>query len=300
MDYRPITDDELDELQEAVTAGATREQSRRLLAELRRAETERARLQNEHDALTVGRMQMRAALTDEIAAERRRADELQAWLDAIAVPREQVGAALREWIAGGDESDTFQSHCEQGLADFLATKLSFRVGDAVTNALDVDELRGAIAIAKDLGFEKIACNVNMVTALLDELELRRDERAANEVRDAEAAEGSTMAVFTNVTMRARYERSSGQLSVKVSACGEKKHEGVELVEVVPSTNCYADGSVLSVEINFKDGDKQTDRWSTEATFDRSADYVVLLYDDGASAPGMLRVKVLSVKPVDKV
>jgi hypothetical protein len=38
MDYRPITDDELDEFQEAVTSGATREQSRRLLAELRRAD----------------------------------------------------------------------------------------------------------------------------------------------------------------------------------------------------------------------------------------------------------------------
>jgi hypothetical protein len=128
-------------------------------------------LQSEHEAVMVGRMQMRAALLEEVAIERRRADELQSRIDSIAVPREQIDAALREWIAGGDELDTFQFHCGMGLADFLASKLSFRVGTFPTNATDVSEIRTAVSIAKDSGFELIACHVNALTRLLDEIEL---------------------------------------------------------------------------------------------------------------------------------
>ncbi len=99
-----------------------------------------------------------------------------------------------------------------------------------------------------------------------------------------------MAEFTSVTVTAWCERRGGKTTIKVDARGDTGHGGIVLVEVPPVNGCYRDGAVLCVEVKFDPKSGNHLRWPAEDTFDRSADYVVLLYNG----------HVLTAKPVDKV
>ncbi len=101
-----------------------------------------------------------------------------------------------------------------------------------------------------------------------------------------------MAIFSSVTVAATYERASRKVTVDVEACGELERPGIDLEEVKPSPDCYADGAVLCVKVVPKPPQSANSRcrWPRSATFDRSADYVVLMYEN----------RVLTVRPVEKV
>jgi len=88
-------------------------------------------------------------------------------------------------------------------------------------------------------------------------------------------EDTEMAHITTVRATPRYERASGQVTLKVDAHGEYERDGIELVEI-PSPDGYGvEGTILVIAIQFTQGNKKLRRWSDTKSFEHSADYVVL-------------------------
>ena len=106
---------------------------------------------------------------------------------------------------------------------------------------------------------------------------------------------NNMPAFTRLKVWARYERTTGKTFVKVEAWGDAGHGGITLAEVEPHPGCYQDTHVLCVEIKFDPYQGGAVPWSSrEKSFDGSADFVVVLYDEAS------KHRVLTVKPIDKV
>ena len=105
--------------------------------------------------------------------------------------------------------------------------------------------------------------------------------------------GEKMAKFTSVTVTAAYHRASGQVTLKVEAWGEDDGRGIELEEIQARSDCYRQGTVLCVQVKRKlSGEHEPQPWSAQATYNRSADFVVLQFGgDGY---------VMSAGPVDKI
>ncbi len=107
-------------------------------------------------------------------------------------------------------------------------------------------------------------------------------------------EDEKMATFTSVTVTARYDRAADTTTVKVTAWGDEAHGGIKLVEVEPVPGCYQDGQVLCVGVKFEPPTGRESRWVDTQSFNRSAEYVVLLYQRGSE------FWVLTARPVEKV
>jgi hypothetical protein len=98
-----------------------------------------------------------------------------------------------------------------------------------------------------------------------------------------------MAAITSATLTATY--NPGKLTVKVDASGENSHDRIVLDQIEPSPSLYLDGNVLCIDLQFKERHGAVDHhWTAERSFDRSADYVVLLHDG----------RVLTARSVDRV
>ena len=70
-----------------------------------------------------------------------------------------------------------------------------------------------------------------------------------------------MAHITSVRATPRYERASGEVTLKVDAHGEYERDGIELVET-PSPDGYCvEGTILVIAIRFTQGNKKLRRWS---------------------------------------
>jgi hypothetical protein len=107
-------------------------------------------------------------------------------------------------------------------------------------------------------------------------------------------EREKMSAITSATVTARYEPATGKTHVKVDAVGDEPHGGISLVEFEPRPGCYRDGQVLCVEVKFAPDAGKANRWASEETpFNRSADFVVVVY---GTATGSW---VLTARPVEK-
>ena len=98
-----------------------------------------------------------------------------------------------------------------------------------------------------------------------------------------------MAAITSATVTATY--NLGKLTVKVEASGESAHGGIVLDPTKRSSSLYQAGNVFCINLDFEERPHAVDHdWTIQQTFDRSADYVVLLH----------KGSVLTAQSVDKV
>jgi predicted nucleic acid-binding Zn-ribbon protein len=96
MSYEPIPSEELQQLRDAMRAGLSMQQCRRLISELERAERERQRLQDEIENVRVGRSAMRDALLLELQELRKEVAEQKAWIQVAAESNGAVDAYLKQ------------------------------------------------------------------------------------------------------------------------------------------------------------------------------------------------------------